>query len=73
MLMNLINKVVQTIPQWPTGTELQILWALLCLFFIIVVFFFIIIFILQVVAFLTLMERHFLGGTQCRIGPNKVG
>ncbi|VDN87784.1 unnamed protein product, partial [Brugia pahangi] len=42
--------------------ELQILWVLLCLFFIILA-----------VAFLTLMERHFLGGTQCRIGPNKVG
>lgn len=35
--------------------------------------FLIIIFILQAIAFLTLIERHFLGGTQCRIGPNKVG
>nr|QTZ19040.1 NADH dehydrogenase subunit 1 [Brugia malayi] len=35
--------------------------------------FLMIIFILQAIAFLTLMERHFLGGTQCRIGPNKVG
>nr|YP_004935164.1 NADH dehydrogenase subunit 1 [Acanthocheilonema viteae]ADN52144.1 NADH dehydrogenase subunit 1 [Acanthocheilonema viteae] len=32
-----------------------------------------IIFILQSIAFLTLLERHFLGGTQCRVGPNKVG
>nr|WAP90826.1 NADH dehydrogenase subunit 1 [Neofoleyellides sp. XM-2022] len=32
-----------------------------------------IVFILQGVAFLTLMERHLLGGSQCRIGPNKVG
>nr|NP_954722.1 NADH dehydrogenase subunit 1 [Dirofilaria immitis]CAD61196.1 NADH dehydrogenase subunit 1 [Dirofilaria immitis] len=31
-----------------------------------------IVFILQSVAFLTLLERHFLGGSQCRIGPNKV-
>nr|YP_009679050.1 NADH dehydrogenase subunit 1 [Setaria labiatopapillosa]QDF64278.1 NADH dehydrogenase subunit 1 [Setaria labiatopapillosa] len=30
-------------------------------------------FILQAVAFFTLLERHFLGGSQCRIGPNKVG
>nr|QDF64297.1 NADH dehydrogenase subunit 1 [Physaloptera rara] len=29
--------------------------------------------ILQAVAFLTLLERHLLGGSQCRIGPNKVG
>ncbi|VDN89910.1 unnamed protein product [Brugia pahangi] len=27
----------------------------------------------EAVAFLTLIERHFLGGTQCRIGPNKHG
>lgn len=32
----------------------------------------ILLFILQGVAFLTLLERHLLGGTQCRIGPNKV-
>lgn len=32
-----------------------------------------ILFILQAVAFLTLLERHFLGGAQCRVGPNKVG
>nr|YP_010332252.1 NADH dehydrogenase subunit 1 [Tetrameres grusi]UNY39751.1 NADH dehydrogenase subunit 1 [Tetrameres grusi] len=32
-----------------------------------------IIFILQSVAFLTLLERHLLGGSQCRVGPNKVG
>nr|BAV81420.1 NADH dehydrogenase subunit 1 [Litomosoides sigmodontis] len=32
-----------------------------------------IVFILQSVAFLVVMERHFLGGSQCRIGPNKVG
>nr|YP_011001033.1 NADH dehydrogenase subunit 1 [Mastophorus muris]WPN85869.1 NADH dehydrogenase subunit 1 [Mastophorus muris] len=32
-----------------------------------------IVFILQAVAFLTLMERHLLGGSQCRLGPNKVG
>nr|UYF12883.1 NADH dehydrogenase subunit 1 [Onchocerca lupi] len=32
-----------------------------------------IVFILQAVAFLTLLERHFLGGSQCRVGPNKVG
>ncbi|VDK57197.1 unnamed protein product [Gongylonema pulchrum] len=25
------------------------------------------------VAFLTLLERHLLGGSQCPIGPNKVG
>nr|YP_007890912.1 NADH dehydrogenase subunit 1 [Spirocerca lupi]AGI51582.1 NADH dehydrogenase subunit 1 [Spirocerca lupi] len=31
-----------------------------------------IVFILQAVAFLTLLERHLLGGSQCRIGPNKV-
>nr|YP_004927913.1 NADH dehydrogenase subunit 1 [Heliconema longissimum]AEK94062.1 NADH dehydrogenase subunit 1 [Heliconema longissimum] len=31
-----------------------------------------VVFILQAVAFLTLLERHFLGGSQCRIGPNKV-
>nr|APA19083.2 NADH dehydrogenase subunit 1 [Onchocerca ochengi] len=32
-----------------------------------------IVFILQAIAFLTLLERHFLGGSQCRVGPNKVG
>nr|BAV82707.1 NADH dehydrogenase subunit 1 [Gongylonema pulchrum] len=32
-----------------------------------------VIFILQGVAFLTLLERHVLGGSQCRVGPNKVG
>nr|AOP18806.1 NADH dehydrogenase subunit 1 [Dirofilaria repens] len=36
-------------------------------------FFIMIFFILQSIAFLTLLERHFLGGSQCRIGPNKVG
>nr|YP_011004200.1 NADH dehydrogenase subunit 1 [Metathelazia capsulata]WPS93535.1 NADH dehydrogenase subunit 1 [Metathelazia capsulata] len=35
-----------------------------------IVFFFL---ILQAVAFLTLMERHLLGGSQSRLGPNKVG
>nr|WVH37138.1 NADH dehydrogenase subunit 1 [Physaloptera clausa] len=29
--------------------------------------------ILQAVAFMTLLERHLLGGSQCRVGPNKVG
>ena len=29
--------------------------------------------ILQAIAFLTLLERHLLGGSQCRVGPNKVG
>lgn len=33
----------------------------------------IVVFILQSVAFFTLLERHFLGGSQCRVGPNKVG
>nr|YP_010837678.1 NADH dehydrogenase subunit 1 [Mansonella sp. 'DEUX']WGC93687.1 NADH dehydrogenase subunit 1 [Mansonella sp. 'DEUX']WGC93699.1 NADH dehydrogenase subunit 1 [Mansonella sp. 'DEUX'] len=32
-----------------------------------------IVFILQGVAFLVLLERHYLGGSQCRVGPNKVG
>lgn len=32
-----------------------------------------IVFILQSVAFFTLFERHFLGGSQCRMSPNKVG
>nr|YP_010481286.1 NADH dehydrogenase subunit 1 [Dipetalonema gracile]UVN17313.1 NADH dehydrogenase subunit 1 [Dipetalonema gracile] len=36
-------------------------------------FFVMVFFILQSVAFLTLLERHFLGGSQCRVGPNKVG
>nr|AQM38785.1 NADH dehydrogenase subunit 1 [Setaria digitata] len=31
------------------------------------------VFVLQAVAFFTLLERHFLGGSQCRNGPNKVG
>lgn len=35
--------------------------------------FIMIFFILQAVAFFTLLERHFLGGSQCRVGPNKVG
>nr|YP_003875473.1 NADH dehydrogenase subunit 1 [Chandlerella quiscali]ADL39031.2 NADH dehydrogenase subunit 1 [Chandlerella quiscali] len=42
-------------------------------FFFYLGLFVMIIFILQAVAFLTLLERHFLGGSQCRIGPNKVG
>lgn len=42
-------------------------------FFYYVGFLIIIIFILQSIAFLTLLERHFLGGSQCRVGPNKVG
>lgn len=31
-----------------------------------------VIFIVQAVAFITLYERHLLGGSQNRIGPNKV-
>nr|QXT44854.1 NADH dehydrogenase subunit 1 [Crassicauda sp. Ningbo-2019]WHL46737.1 NADH dehydrogenase subunit 1 [Crassicauda magna] len=43
------------------------------MFFCYLGFLVMIFFILQAVAFLTLLERHLLGGSQCRIGPNKVG
>ena len=37
-----------------------------------VVVFLVIIFVVQAIAFITLYERHLLGGSQQRIGPNKV-
>lgn len=37
-----------------------------------VMVFIFVVFVIQGVAFITLCERHCLGGSQCRIGPNKV-
>ena len=37
-----------------------------------VVVFLVMIFVVQAIAFITLYERHLLGGRQQRIGPNKV-
>lgn len=42
------------------------------LFFILIHVILVIIFIVQGIAFVTLYERHLLGGSQQRIGPNKV-